>query len=153
MAATALQTVWLHLVDAFAAISQENGYRLDVKTVTTDPTVLEALPSPNTPACVVSYDESVSGAESQVMPDQDMYRMVFRTVWRVDAPGLDTTARVAAYADLRDDVRRAIDVGRTCGGVAWEARLTSGSGPEMEGGRIFARWDVSVWAKVDDGAS
>lgn len=153
MAATTLETVWRYLADTFAAIRPEDGYRQTVRTVTTDPLVLETLSSVLTPACVVLYDEGQSRNEADSMPDVDSYRMVFRTLWRVDAGGTDPMERVAAYANLRDDVRRALAADPTCGGVAIDTWLVSGSGPEMDSGRIFTRWDVAVTATVEDEAS
>ena len=153
MAAPTLQTVWQYWADTFGAIRSGDGYHHDVRTVTTDPLALEQLAGPLTPACVVLYDEAASGNTPVSMPGRDEQRMVFRTIWRVDATGLDTAGRVKAYADLRDDVRRAVAADVTCGGVAWDSRITAGEGPEMDQGRIFARWDVTTWADVEDEAS
>lgn len=153
MAATMLETVWLYLAEAFAGIRPEDGYRHTVRTVTTDPAQLEALPTPLTPACVLLYDESASRTPAVSMPGVDEYTMAFRSLWRVDAIGTDTESRVKAFADLRDDVRRAVATDPTCGGVAIDTRIVTGSGPEIENGRIYARWDLTVTADVQDEAS
>lgn len=153
MADTVLYTVWTTLADTLAAISPTAGYRTTVRTVTTDPTQLEALPSPLTPALVVLLDEEQSRTVAEGMPGEDGAAFVFRVLGRVDCGGLDTAARVAAYADVRDDIRRAVASDITCGGVAWDCRITWGVGPDMDQGRILFRFDVTVNVTLDEAES
>lgn len=144
MPATTLETVWLYLAETLAGIATDAGYRTTVRTVTTDPAQLEALVSPLTPALVVLFDEEQSRTAANEMPGRDDAALVFRVLARVDCGGLDTAARVAAYADLRDDIRRAVASDITCGGVAWDCRIIGGVGPDMDQGRILFRFDVTV---------
>lgn len=153
MPATTLETVWLYLAETLAGISADTGYRTTVRTVTTDPAQLEALVSPLTPALVVLFDEEQSRAAAGEMPGRDDAALVFRVLARVDCGGLDTAARVRTYADLRADVRRAVAADITCGGVAWDCRITAGVGPDMDQGRLLARWDVTVNAVIDEAES
>ena len=153
MADPALYTVWVALTEALAGIRVDAGYHTTVRTVTTDPLQLEALPAPLTPAIVVAFNEELTAREADSMPDRDNETFVFSLLSRVDDTGLDSVSRIRTYAHLRDDLFRAVRADVTCGGVAWDVAIRGVSGPGLDQGRILARHDVVVRVTVEDSAS
>lgn len=153
MATTTLEAVWAGLVEALAAIDPSDGYFRSVRTVSTDRLQLESLQTPLTPALVVLLDEQQTLTLADSMPSQDGATFVFRLLGRIDCPGLDASARVTAYAELRADIRRALARNATLNGAAWDTRIIGGVGPDMDQGRIVFRFDVAVSTTIADEAS
>lgn len=153
MADPALYTIWAALASALEGIRVDSGYHTTVRTVTTDPAQLEALPAPLTPALVVMFNEEATTREADSMPGIDGEALVFTLLSRVDDTGLDKLSRIRTYANLRDDLYRAVRADVTFGGVAWDASIRGVSGPGLDQGRILARHDVVVQVTVEDSAS
>lgn len=154
MADSALHRAWDSLVTALEGIRLEDGYHHTVQTVSPELLLVQALPAPKVPALVIVHDGETSTRTFRLGSlVEDRY--VFLVEGRIDAPGLTSGDKLAAFSDFVADLERAVTRDPTRGGVASWTGVGGVRGPylglDTQGVVLFqARIEVLVVRQVGE---
>lgn len=130
MADSVLRTVWDSLVTALEGIRADDGYHATVQTVSPELLMVATLPAPKAPALVIIHDGETSTRTFKLGALVED-RLAFLVEGRIDAPGLTSGDKLAAFSDFVADIERAVTRDPTRGGVASWTGVRGVRGPYM----------------------